>query len=184
MPAIQQARNKLFSQTSNISLSMSQIAASLCPIYNSQSSQPIQDQQPEEFHQDRSSQQQSQAAVSTQQSQAAVSTQQSQEAVSQQQNSQQSTRKKRSRDSGIITMQPSTSAQTPSADTQPKKKNKKTGRRPFDIYKGTKPLSAGECNQSRRVAAKRNSIEVRFYLLVYFCTYFCTYIRTYLCTYL
>ena len=156
MPAIQQARNKLFSQTSNISLSLSQLASSLCPIMNSQNSQQIESQESSQYDQDQNFQRESQQQQSQEQQSQQQQSQQSQQQQSQQQQ-RKSARQKRNRDSGVISMQPSSSS---SANPPPKKKNKKPGRRPFDIYLATKPLSAGECNQSREVAAKRNPIEV------------------------
>ena len=148
MPAVQQARNKIFSQSSNVSLSMSQLASSLCPIL-SQNSQQQDEQGPSNQH---LSQQLS--------SQQILSPNNSQEVPEQQSIRSSRSSSKRSRDSGVVTMQPSTTQSNSSANSPPKKKVKRTGRRPFDIYQGTKPLSAGEANQSRTVSSRRHSIEV------------------------
>ena len=84
-----------------------------------------------------------------------------------QQNSDSQQTSKRTR--GIITMQPNSSQSgststhhnlSESSNNPPKKKNKKVLRTPFEIYESTKPLTAGEANQSRMVSSRRHSIEV------------------------
>ena len=143
------ARNKIFSQTSNYSLSLSQLATSLCPIISSQNSQDSQQQQSSQPNQSSQANQSSEANQTSQPNQS-----------SQQQKSSRQGRNKRTLDSGIVTMQPTTSTAEPTIDPPPKKKTRK-GRSPFEIYLGTKPLSAGEANQSRIVSSRRHSIEVK-----------------------
>ena len=57
-------------------------------------------------------------------------------------------------------MQPTASSSTEPTGPPPKKKARK-GRAPFEIYEATKPLTAGEANQSRTVSSRRHSIEVK-----------------------
>lgn len=73
---------------------------------------------------------------------------------------------KRNLDS-VVTSQPSSTIQpnqtqsaSQSAGNPPKKKSKRILRTPYEIYEGTKPLTAGEANQSRIVSSQRHSIEV------------------------
>lgn len=74
---------------------------------------------------------------------------------------------KRNLDS-VVTSQPSSTIMQPtpsqsasqSVGNPPKKKSKRILRTPYEIYEGTKPLTAGEANQSRIVSSQRHSIEV------------------------